>query len=94
LFDAVEMMPNPGWTDEAKNVSRVSHAVKTEPSWIFPTQEITAANPDVTNLETGSMRSPFGLDSSTTHTDVGMRLNNPALEWMIEQAKSAGVNVE
>ncbi len=94
LFDAVEMIPNitevlpgdQGWPNERPpNVGRIDHAKKTEHQVFFHTAAIAGQND----------QSFFRKDGTrANHNDIGTKLNNDALEWMIKMAKTAGVNVQ
>ena len=80
LFDAVDMTITPGWTNEAINTKRFAHAMKTKNQTIFPT------------VSAGGRYFWRHNGDPTTHGDIGMnRTNNGAFDWIIREAKAAGV---
>ena len=96
LFDAVEMMPYPGWTNKVKNTSRASHAMKSG-NWASSSSAIPFPTIELTSGEHSNVNEAIFYEGSqglrTYHGDIGMS-NELALEWIVNEAKSAGVNIE
>jgi RHS repeat-associated protein len=82
LFDAVNMTWSIGWTRTVpSNVRTFAHAIKSKHELIYPT------------IATLGGRVFWRHDGSpTTHADIGANIaNNGAYDWMVKQARSAGV---
>lgn len=89
LFDAVDMSIGAISTSSTvpPNVMWVSHAMKSEDQIMFPTIQYPNNMP-------GS-RMFWRYDGSpTTHNDIGRRRdNNGAFNWMVEEARNAGISI-
>ena len=94
LFDAVDMTVTWGWANNiTSNVKNASHVKKSKTQLLFPTVPGKAEDPTKTKVTTVILK-------DSTHGDVGgggkqpSPKNNAALSWMVDQAKSAGVDIE
>ena len=101
LFDAVDMIPTSGWNDYIPtNVRNAAHLIKSDRNdngehthkdkrsqfqRIFPTTETWIPEGSSTNFV-------YAMLVQSNHSDVGCD-SDVALNWMLHQAKAAGVNV-
>ena len=107
LYDAVQMMFGDWPNSVPDNVEKYAHAVKTDKSqWIFPTKNYGGNRREFNLLvpveKTRRVRRKSGIgfkwepwtyrSSKSSHSDIG-DFHEPTMadEWIIEQAKAAGI---